>query len=289
MKPIKTVQATAFADQSFPLRFTLATVADPVPPHLHEVHELIIILEGVAEHQTAYGSYQVGAGSVIYVEPGQMHAYKYMHGITFANIVLTPERLLQFVPQIMAVPGYRALFGPRPRPRKSPIHFTLPPEALPLMNDVLHRIDAELTQRAQGYEAAAQSLLMYAVVLIARYYQLHRGARATKTPQQIEKVLRYMDEHYAEPFDITVLANLAGLSPSQFFTAFKRYKTYSPLQYLIRTRIQHAQELLKQPERSITDVAFAVGFEDSNYFTRQFRKYVHITPREYRRKLKSAL
>lgn len=57
----------------------------------------------------------------------------------------------------------------------------------------------------------------------------------------------------------------------------------------MRTRIQHAQELLKQPQRSITDVAFAVGFDDSNDFTRQFKKYVHVTPREYRRKLKTAL
>jgi len=289
MKPIKTVQATSFSDQSFPLRFTLATVTDPVPPHLHEVHELIIILEGVAEHQTEYGSYQVGAGSVIYVEPGMMHAYKYMHGITFANIVLIPERLLHFVPHIETMPGYRALFGPRPRPRKSPVHFILPSEALPVLTDILHRINAELAQRAPGFEAGAQSLLMYAVMLLCRYYQLHRGARATKTPEQIERVLRYIDTHYAEPLDVEALAKLAGLSPSQFFTAFKRYNSFSPLQYLIRTRIQHAQELLHEPERSITEVAFAVGFEDSNYFTRQFRKYVHITPREYRQKIKHAL
>jgi len=98
-----------------------------------------------------------------------------------------------------------------------------------------------------------------------------------------------MDEHYAEPLDVEALAKLAGLSPSQFFTAFKRYNSFSPLQYLIRTRIQHAQEMLHDPRRSITDVAFAVGFEDSNYFTRQFRKYVHCTPREYRQKLKTAL
>lgn len=187
MKPIKTVQATTFADQAFPLQFTLATVADPVPPHLHDVPELIIILEGMAEHQTAHGTYRVGAGSVIYVDRGQMHAYKYMHGVTFANIIMIPEQLLSYVPQIMTVPGYRALFGPRPRPRTSPIHFTLPPEALPLITDVLRRIDAELTQRAQGYEAAVQSLLMYAVVLIARAYQVHRGARATKTPLQSKK------------------------------------------------------------------------------------------------------
>jgi len=166
MKPVKTVQATSFSDQTFPLRFTLATVTDPVPAHLHEVHELIIILEGVAEHQTAYGSYQVGAGSVIFIEPGMMHAYKYMHGITFANIVLIPERLLHFVPHIKTMPGYRALFGPRPRPRKSPVHFTLPSEALPVLSDILHRIHAELAQRAAGFEAGAQSLLMYAVMLL---------------------------------------------------------------------------------------------------------------------------
>ncbi len=290
MKTLKVVRAaSSFDDPAFPLKFTLATVTEPHPVHKHEVHELVIILEGVGEHVTGHGTYKVGPGSVIFVEPGMQHGYTSMHGITFANIILEPEHMLTFLPQITTLPGYRALFGPRKRARKSPVHFELPHEALPPIHEVLQRISAELTCGAPGYEAAVQSLLMLLIVLVVRSYQRHRGARSTKTPERIERVLEYIEQHYADPFDVHECAAIAGLSLSQFFTAFKKHKAFSPLQYLIRTRIFHAQELLQDTSRSITDIAFAVGFDDSNYFTRQFRKYTRTTPRNYRIKLKNAL
>ena len=57
----------------------------------------------------------------------------------------------------------------------------------------------------------------------------------------------------------------------------------SPIAYLIQLRINRAADMLRQGDRSITDIAFDVGFSDSNYFMREFRKVIGISPRIYRR------
>lgn len=288
--PEKTVLASqAFEDPEFPLHIDLVTVSAPVPPHDHDLHEMGIILEGYGEHLTVNDCYQVGAGSILMMPPGVVHGFKTMHGITFANIEFIPEIILTYVPNMISLPGYRMLFGPRKRPRKSPVHFVLPPEALEHVEETLQLMKNEKTFQLPGSQAAMQSLLMYIIVLIVRSYKAHRGARTTPTPHYIEEIMAFLDEKYEEPFDADALANMAHLSRSQFFTAFKQYTGFSPLQYLLRTRVQHAQEYLATTDMNVTEIAFAVGFEDSNYFSRQFKRFTKISPSAYRREVHESM
>ena len=55
-----------------------------------------------------------------------------------------------------------------------------------------------------------------------------------------------------------------------------------PMQYVNSYRIEKAQTLLKNTDRSITDIALAVGFDDASYFARIFKKQTGMTPREYK-------
>lgn len=56
----------------------------------------------------------------------------------------------------------------------------------------------------------------------------------------------------------------------------------SPLQYVLHLRINYACRELQETRRGITEIAYDSGFEDSNYFSRTFRKFIGMTPREYR-------
>jgi len=59
----------------------------------------------------------------------------------------------------------------------------------------------------------------------------------------------------------------------------------SPIDYLIRLRILQAANLLRKEELNITEVAYRVGFQDSNYFARQFHRIMGTTPSIYRRQM----
>ena len=73
------------------------------------------------------------------------------------------------------------------------------------------------------------------------------------------------------------------MSQRSFMRAFQAAMGSSPVAHLIRLRLNRAATLLRHNDESITDIAFRVGFSDSNYFTRQFRNVMGVSPREYQR------
>ncbi|MCF6179844.1 MAG: helix-turn-helix transcriptional regulator, partial [Geopsychrobacter sp.] len=79
------------------------------------------------------------------------------------------------------------------------------------------------------------------------------------------------------------LSKVAGMSKSSLIVAFKDATGYSPIDYLIRIRLQKAAELLIESELSLGEIAVQCGFHDSNYLTRQFRRVYNLTPRQFRK------
>ncbi|MBT3191025.1 MAG: helix-turn-helix transcriptional regulator, partial [Verrucomicrobia bacterium] len=74
-----------------------------------------------------------------------------------------------------------------------------------------------------------------------------------------------------------------GMSESSLLRAFKQATARAPTQYLLELRLRRARHLLRYTRLNVTEIAFQTGFNDSNYFARQFRKGVGTSPREYRR------
>lgn len=97
-------------------------------------------------------------------------------------------------------------------------------------------------------------------------------------------VINAMRQQYREPVDLNKLAHICHLSPSQFRRRFKALLHMSPLQFILKLRIQHAAKLLKSTSRNVSEIASDCGFTESNYFSRQFRQQMGIPPSEYREK-----
>jgi AraC family L-rhamnose operon transcriptional activator RhaR/AraC family L-rhamnose operon regulatory protein RhaS len=100
---------------------------------------------------------------------------------------------------------------------------------------------------------------------------------------RIAEAIAHLETHYQEPIDLDDLARISHASRRSFIRAFRAAMGNSPIAYLIQLRINRAADLLRRSDQSITEVAFHVGFDDSNYFTRQFHKVIGVSPRAYRR------
>ncbi len=94
--------------------------------------------------------------------------------------------------------------------------------------------------------------------------------------------LAYMNKNYCYPITVENLASQAHMSVRNFSRLFHKAYGVSPINYIIQLRIQHAYELLQNFEISVSDVAYLCGFQDSNYFTRQFKYASGFTPTKYR-------
>jgi AraC-like DNA-binding protein len=91
-----------------------------------------------------------------------------------------------------------------------------------------------------------------------------------------------MDRAYAQPLDLTYLSQLANVSEAHFIRTFKATFGETPHRYLQRRRVERAMFLLRETERSVTDVCLDVGFGSLGTFSRTFADIVGDTPTAYR-------
>jgi AraC-like DNA-binding protein len=91
-----------------------------------------------------------------------------------------------------------------------------------------------------------------------------------------------MDRAYAEPLDVRAVATVAHISQAHFSRSFRAVFGETPHRYLQRRRVERSMFLLRETERSITDICFEVGFMSLGTFSRTFREIIGETPSSYR-------
>ncbi|MDX3227949.1 AraC family transcriptional regulator [Streptomyces sp. ME19-01-6] len=92
-----------------------------------------------------------------------------------------------------------------------------------------------------------------------------------------------MDRAYAQPLDVPALARIAHVSQAHFARTFRATFGETPHRYLQRRRVERAMFLLRESDRSVTEICFDVGFGSPGTFSRTFRDIVGRSPRAYRK------
>ncbi|MCW3004847.1 MAG: ptlR [Conexibacter sp.] len=93
-----------------------------------------------------------------------------------------------------------------------------------------------------------------------------------------------MDRTYAQPLDIPTLARIAHVSEAHFIRTFRATFGETPHRYLQRRRVERAMYMLRETDRSVTDICLDVGFTSLGTFSRTFRAIVGEPPSAYRKR-----
>ncbi len=93
-----------------------------------------------------------------------------------------------------------------------------------------------------------------------------------------------MDRSYAKPLDIPALARIAYVSEAHFIRTFRATFGETPHRYLQRRRVERSMFLLRETDRSVTDICYDVGFSSLGTFSRTFREIMGETPTAYRKR-----
>lgn len=274
-----------YRGSDIPLAFWRVRSHPSYPMHRHEFQELVVVLKGTGIHVTEQGKTPIQAGDVFVVHRQHTHAYEETRDLHLVDILFDMKELGLPVGDIGTLPGFVALFEIEPSARQqTPMapSMRLNKAQLRDLTLLIDELEHEFQHRQPGWGCAAIGTFMRLITELSR---MHSGIDVSGADPslRLDLVLSYMDEHYQRTFSLAALAQLVNMSVRTFTRRFRELKGCAPGEYIARLRMARAGRLLRSTNRSITDIAFEVGFNDSNYFARQFRRLMGCSPREYRK------
>ncbi len=130
-------------------------------------------------------------------------------------------------------------------------------------------------------------------IVTSVFYLLYKNTKESLRAEQkssgqalsaLRQMVRHIQNHYAEPLTLSEIAQAGNMGKTSCCAVFNAYMHTSPIDYLLTYRMSQSLRLLSQSDLSVTEIAYRVGFHDSSYITKYFRKYFGKTPREIRKR-----
>lgn len=255
--------------------------------HSHDFCELVIVTHGRAMHRLEGSDFPVTAGDVFLLQGRQRHYFYDRQDLNLINIMYDPKKIALPENELRRMPGYSAMFLLEPAYRRqhrfaSRLHLGRIP--LAHVECLAEEMERECAEKVPGYEAALRARLLELIVFLSRSYTGSEGTEA-QALLRIGNVICALENDFPKDWELEDLLQIAHMSRSNLMRVFRKATGQTPIEYLTRLRIQRAMEMLRNTDLPITEIAFKIGFRDSNYFTRQFRNITGLTPSSYRKGL----
>ncbi|GMK38626.1 AraC family transcriptional regulator [Paenibacillus sp. CCS19] len=273
-------------DEQFPFFIQYGEHDEDLGLHKHlDFSELVIVLNGNATHIVNSESSFIKKGDVFVINEETFHAYKDPHDFKICNIMFRSDFLHTAGPDLRTLNGYQALFILEPFYRsihsyKSKLSLSIP--NLEYVSSLISAMSDEYINKYQGHQTMLKSRFMELVVYLSRQYD-HQDKGMNSNLMHLANAISYIEDHYLQPITLEEIASQSDISVRHLNRIFKSYYRTTPIAYLHKLRFERACTMLKQTKLSIADIASDCGFNDSNYFTRQFTKTFGNSPKAYRR------
>ena len=273
-----------FAADGFPLAVERREPQSAFPKHKHEFSEIVIVTGGKGRHVVGCDNWTLTTGDVFVIGGPQTHAYRDLNDLRLINLLFQPEKLRLEKADLASLPGYHVLFNLEPawrRRHQFQSRLRLAPRNLDVVLALAEQLEEELRNRTPGFAFISTAIFMQIVGQLSRFYDQGRNS-STQHLLRLAQTIAQLETQPQAAVKLNNLADRAGMSPRSFVRSFRAATGLSPIAYLIQLRIIRAAALLRTGTEPITEIAFRVGFNDSNYFTRQFTRLMGCSPRSYR-------
>jgi len=196
-----------------------------------------------------------------------------------ALAVMTQETPSLVVLDLMmpGMDGFEVLDWMRAEPRTRGVPVLI------LSNRQLTLEDVRRLERHARVTLQSKGILSDDEIATALHQSLFGKALPAQTGALVKRTLAYFHQHYAQPLSRAEIARAIGVNGNYLSEIFRQELGLSPWEYLNRYRIKKAKDLLDHTDKSVTAIAFEVGFNDPAYFNRVFRKIVGMSPGQYRK------
>ena len=246
--------------------------------HAHNFPEISIVLEGQAHYIIENEIVTATAGTVMLFNPGKQHQDN--------QLAHTTSHQMHIGIKNISLEGYKRDHFPF----NSPI-INLGEKQHDFFN-LCWKIIEEKNTRSIGYEALIKTLVMEIIVLILRSDQnallddttLNEKESDKEKQSIVNNIIYYLETHHTEDISLDRLSDLMYISSTYISKVFKEETGDSPINYLIKIRLNRAKLLLQNQNITVKEVAESVGYQDAYHFSKLFKKHYGISPSEVQKK-----
>ena len=256
-----------------------------VQAHNHEFCEIVVIIKGQGIHECNLNTSPITVGDTLFIPPGMTHGYDKTEELELINILYLPSRLGISGLDIASSEFYGMVISgkiPSEKNLAAPV-VQLNEDELAETRRLCRALEKEHDECAYGHEFACQTLFMELLLLFSRIYERRKNRKRAATQNRIGNVIAYLNRHYAEKISLESLAGKAGMSQRNMIRLFEIATGSTPVNYLLHLRVYQATIMLRTTSLSVSAIAEKCGFNDSNYFTRQFHRLTSSTPSSFRK------
>jgi AraC-like DNA-binding protein len=276
-------------DGYFREKSTVFLRRDPMKVHRKGLHiqpglEINLSHEGKAAYVVGKDIYMQSSRQLI-LFPGNVphqvfpdEADPYTRSVICLNESVVNRELASFVQTVL-------------QPGRTCVRYQLSVDSYAKLSGILRNMDEELKRQDSGWERMILAQVLELSVLIQRSGAGHRGdsefaeAGAAAKPDLVSGCCEYIGAHLGEELSLHKVAERFLVSPEHLTRMFRKEKGVSFYQYVLLQRVQASKELLmRDPQRSMTDIAYSLGFTSSTLFSRTFRGLTGMTPSDYRQR-----
>lgn len=232
--------------------------------HYHNLFEIYFIKKGVCTYFIDNKVYRLEPGDLVLIPDGVIHNTKYPSG-GHSRILINcshryiPASVREILPSMLYLYRNREIYDG--------------------ICDIFEKIEYEYNHPDKFTDEALCCYTHSLFFLLVR--NLNSRTSAQRGCEYIERAADYIRNNFSDEITLTKIAKMFNVSAEHFSRMFKKETGFGFNKYLTLVRLQKAESLLKSGKKiSVTQIADACGFEDSNYFSAKFKKFYGISPKK---------
>lgn len=249
---------------------------EPNLPHLHEYEELLIGIEGRAEHFIDFQSHIIDAPFISFITQGKMHQIKPMAKDGKCEIWV-----IRFKSELISATAFQLYTTFHDRAN---IHLD-PNTCFSRLDNICSIIYDEYTQTAPDISVIRLLLMSIFTIIESERRKLNLNNEESKKIQSVtfKNFLRLLEEHYREPRDVSFYAEKLFMTTRNLNLICQDILHQSVSEIIENRKLTEAKNQLISTDKTISEIGYDIGFKEKTYFTHAFKRKTGITPSVFRK------
>ena len=278
---------------------------DRIPWHWHPALQMVLIKEGRACYHVGERKFILESGDGILVNINQLHRYYPVADLPAqegpaeenSQSQMVKSYSIVFLPEFIAAPlslAYKKYVEPLLLDEGQPCllfrqQVLWQKEVLELYQEAFAIEDQEEKALCHELEVHERISAMWRKIFIHRKEFRHSDMPKGKIISQVrmKQMISYIDQHFEEKITLEDIAGAACIGKREALRCFKENMGRTPFSYLMEYRISQGKNKLIYSDDTVVEIALSCGFESASYFNRVFRRYVQMSPLQFRRQMLS--